>query len=157
MDDLGVKTNDLMILSSDLAATFGGSVPEATAAMGSALRGEFEPLRRFGISLNQADINARALTMSGKDNEKQLTKTEKALATQALMYEQSADAQGAFARESNTLAGQQERLKAKFENLKATVGTYLLPAMTAVTAWVSDNMQPAFEKIGRASCRERVF
>ena len=38
----------------------------------------------------------------------QLTKQEKALATQALIFEQSADAAGAFARESDTLAGQQE-------------------------------------------------
>ncbi|GMA34743.1 hypothetical protein [Demequina litorisediminis] len=144
MKDLGKTTNNLIGLSSDLAATFGGDVQTATEAMGSALRGEFEPLRKYGISLSQAEINARALAKSGKTNEKQLTKTEKALATQELMYEQSADAQGAFARESNTLAGQQERLKAKFENIMATLGTYLLPVMTKVTEYVSKNLEPAF-------------
>lgn len=147
LDQLGGKTNDLIGLSSDLAATFGGTVSEATAAMGSALRGEFEPLRRFGISLNQADINAKALAMSGRSNVKELTKQEKALATQALMYEQSADAQGAFAREANTLAGQQERLGARFENIKATLGTYLLPIMTRLTALVGDRLEPAMEAL----------
>src|SRR5690606_20138835 len=45
-----------------------------------------------------------------------------------------ADAQGAFARESTTLAGAQQRLAAGTENLYATLGTSLLPAVTAVTA-----------------------
>lgn len=147
MEELGGRTNNLIGLAGDLSATFGGDVAGATAAMGSALRGEFEPLRAYGISLSQADINARALVDSGKANVDQLTKEEKALATQALMYEQSADAQGAFARESNTLAGQSERLKAGFENIKAQLGTYLLPVLTTVVAYLSDNMQPAFDAL----------
>lgn len=149
LDALAGKTNDLIGVSADLAATFGGPVTEASNAMASALRGEFEPLRRYGVSLSQADINARALADSGKASAKELTKQEKALATQALILEQSADASGAFARESNTLAGQQERLKAKLQNLSATIGGYLLPIMTKVTGWLSDRLEPAFQSVTR--------
>lgn len=147
MDALAGKTNDLIGISADLAATFGGPVTDASNAMASALRGEFEPLRKYGVSLSQADIQARALADTGKKSAKDLTKQEKALATQALILSQSTDAQGAFARESNTLAGQQERLKAKFENITTTVGTYLLPVLTKVTAWLSDNLEPAFQTV----------
>lgn len=147
MDELGGKTNDLMGLSADLAATFGGPVTQASNAMASALRGEFEPLRQYGVSLNAAAIEARALADSGKANAKELTNQEKALATQALIYEQTTDAQGAFARESNTLAGQQERLKAKLENIAATAGTYLLPVLTTMVAWLSERVGPAFEAV----------
>ncbi|WP_102509087.1 phage tail protein [Sanguibacter massiliensis] len=149
MDELAGKTNGLIKTSADLAATFGGTVTDSANAMASALRGEFEPLRRYGVSLSQADIQARALADSGKKSVKELTKQEKAVATQALILEQSADAQGAFAREANTLAGQQERLKAKFENVKATLGTKLLPVMTKVTTWVSDRLDPAMEGLQR--------
>lgn len=131
LDQLAGKTNDLVGRAADLAATFGGPVTEASNAMASALRGEFEPLRRYGVSLSVADINARALADSNKASVDELTKVEKAAAAQALIFEQSADAAGAFGRESDTLAGQQERLKANLENISATVGAALLPAMTA--------------------------
>lgn len=131
MDQLGAKTNDLVTRSADLAATFGGPVADASRAMSSALRGEFEPLRRYGVSLNVADINARALRDTNKSSVAELTKQDKALATQALIFEQSKDAAGAFARESNTLAGTLERLKANSENIATTVGGALLPAFTA--------------------------
>ena len=145
MDKLAGKTNKLIGVSADLAATFGGKVTDASNAMASALRGEFEPLRKYGVSLSQADIQARALADSGKNSAKELTKQEKALATQSLILEQSTDAAGAFSRESGTLAGQQERLKAKLENLAARIGGYLLPVMTKITAWVSDRLGPAFD------------
>jgi len=141
MDQLGEKTNDLVVRGADLAATFGGPVDKAVGAIGSALRGEFEPLRAYGVALSQAEINARALADSGKTNAASLTTQEKALATQALVFEKSADAAGQFARESNTLAGQQERLKALWGNISTTLGSVLLPALTAVTGAVAGFMQ----------------
>lgn len=138
MDQLAGKTNDLITVSADLAATFGGPVTQASNAMASALRGEFEPLRQYGVSLNQADINTKALAMSGKSSVDQLTKQEKALATQTLILEQSTDAAGAFARESDTLAGKQERLRANVENVATKIGTAFLPMVTLAVGVVGD-------------------
>ena len=129
-------------------ATFGGPVTGASNAMASALRGEFEPLRRYGVSLSQAEINSRALADTGKATAAELTKQEKALATQALIMEQSTDAAGAFARESNTLAGQSERLKANLEDLGASVGEALLPPLTALAEWVTTEGLPKLEEFG---------
>jgi hypothetical protein len=53
-----------------------------------------------------------------------------------LLFEQTTDAQGAFRRESNTLAGAQERLRAKWENLKDTLGRKLLPVGQRVLTWL---------------------
>lgn len=131
LNELAGATDNLVSRSADLAATFGGPVTDASNAVASALRGEFEPLRRYGVALSVAEINARAMADTGKTNADQLTKQEKALATQALIMEQSADAAGAFARESDTLAGQQERLRANSENLSAMIGGALLPLFTA--------------------------
>ena len=133
MDGLGKQTNELVVLGADLAATFGGSTSDAVSALSSLLRGERDPIERYGVSLKQADINARLAEkgMSGLTGE--AAKQANTLVTLELLYEQTADAQGQFARESTTLAGAQQRLFAGIENLSATFGTALLPAVTAVT------------------------
>ncbi|MGC5584154.1 hypothetical protein ACPYOC_07385 [Ornithinimicrobium sp. W1665] len=148
MKELAGTTDELISRSSDLAATFGGTVVDASNAMASALRGEFEPLRQYGVSLNQADINARALADSGKANVAELTKQEKALATQALIMEQSADAAGMFAAENDTLAGKMERAKAVAGNLAAEFGAVFLPAATAAMGYLLEQGVPAIQALG---------
>jgi hypothetical protein len=133
LDQLAGKTNDLVTVAADLAATFGGDVTEATTAVTSALRGEFEPLRRFGIALSVAQIESKALEMTQKDLAKELTAAEKSAATQALIFQGAADASGQFARESETLAGKQQRLNAELENIKAVIGEALLPSVVDAT------------------------
>lgn len=147
MKELANQTDILVTLAADLAATFGGTVEEAANAMNAALRGEFEPIRRFGIALSQAQIQEKALTMTQKESADQLTKREKLLATQALLMQQGADASGQFARESDTLANRQQVLQAKFENLSATMGEKLLPiAEVLAEALIRVVDSPGFQK-----------
>lgn len=145
-DQVTGQTNDLIKKGADLAAQFGGSTSDAVSALSALMRGEADPIERYGVSIKDADIKAR---MAADGTDKLTGAQGKAARTQAilaLLNKQTADAQGAFARESNTLAGQQERLKAKFENIVATLGQYFIPVATKVTAWISDRMGPAFEK-----------
>lgn len=127
LETLAGKTDTLLTLASDLSATFGGTVEEAATAMNAALRGEFEPIRRFGIALSQAQINERALHDTRKKGESSLTKSEKLQAAYNLLLEQGADASGQFARESDTLQNRQQVLAAKWENISATLGEKMLP------------------------------
>jgi hypothetical protein len=131
---LGQQTDDLIRVGADLSAQFGGSTKDAVAALSSLLRGEREPIKRFGVSLGEVDIQAKLLEMGLAGLTGEAGKNAKLQATLALLYEQTADAAGAFTRESTTLAGAQQRLAAGTENLFATFGTALLPAMVAVTA-----------------------
>lgn len=147
MKELASQTDVLVTLAADLAATFGGSVEEAANAMNAALRGEFEPIRRFGIALSVAQIQEEALTMSHKNSITELTKRDKILATQNLLLEQGADASGQFARESDTLANRQQVLNAKWENLSATMGEKLLPiAEVLATALIQLVDSPGFQR-----------
>lgn len=50
-------------LASDLASFFNTSPEEAITAIGAAFRGETEPIRQYGVMLNQASIEAKALEM----------------------------------------------------------------------------------------------
>ncbi|AXC35370.1 tape measure protein [Microbacterium phage Sippinontea] len=131
---LAGKTNELIGLGADLSAQFGGSTSDAVSALSSLLRGERDPIERYGVSINEAAVQAKMAEMGLTGLTGEAEKNAKLQATLALLYQQTADAQGAFARESTTLAGAQQRLAAGAENLFATFGTALLPAFTAVTA-----------------------
>lgn len=133
MDEVGGKTIDLTQRAADMAATFGGPVDEAVSAITAALRGESDPIEKYGVSLKAADIEARALADSGKKTAKELTSQELAAARLALIFDQTASSAGQFGRESDTAAGKAERLKAKQENLSAQMGQYLLPITVKLT------------------------
>lgn len=126
-------TKDLISLGADLAATFGGTTTEAVEALSSALRGEADPAERYGLSLNQTAINAE-LAAKGLDKLKgDQLKAAKAQTVLALATKQAGGALGQFGREADTAAGQSQRAAAQWENAKATLGTSLLPVVTAVT------------------------
>jgi phage-related protein len=138
LDEAANKTNGLIGLSSDLAATFGGSTADAAGALGAALRGEFDPAEKFGLALSMNAVQAQAAQMGFKKVNGTLSTHDQRLATLALIYKQTGDAQGQFAAQTNTLAEQQQILSAKATNLAAQLGSVLLPAATQVTSWASD-------------------
>lgn len=148
LDDATGKTNDLVGLGADLAAQFGGTTADAVSALSSLLRGERDPIERYGVSINQAAIDAEkaSLGLSGLTGE--ADKNANLQATLALLTRQTADAQGAFAREADTAAGAQQRASAEWDNTIAQLGESLLPLMTelagslqGVAQWVSQNTE----------------
>lgn len=131
MDEVATKTGDLITLGSDLAATFGGTTADAVAAISSLMRGERDPIERYGVSIKQADINAR-LAAEGLDGlTGDAAKAAESQVTLALLSEQTAAAQGQFARETDSAAGSQQIATAKWEDARAKLGEGLLPIVTA--------------------------
>src|SRR5690606_6310929 len=63
-----------------------------------------------------------------------------------MLNEQTADAQGQFARESGTAAGQQQRLAAQVENLKVSLGQKLLPIFTKVMQFITGTVVPWLQR-----------
>ena len=116
----------------DLAATLGGNTNDAVSALGSALRGEFDPLERFGIALKASEINAKAVSMGLAKSESSVDAYAKGQATLALVTERSAFAQGQFAKEADTAQGQQQRAAAAMEDTSAALGKSLLPIYTQI-------------------------
>jgi hypothetical protein len=132
--DEAAKTSvELAQLGADLSATFGGKPEEAVSALGAALRGEFDPLERFGISMSAAKIEAEAMKLGLADASGEIDSQAKAQAALSLITQQSANAQGQFAREQGTTAGQMAITAAEFENAKAQLGEGFLPIMTKAT------------------------
>jgi hypothetical protein len=145
-DQLATFTNDFITLSADLASFNNATPDEAINAIGAALRGEAEPLRRFGVLLNDATLKAAAMELGIYSGSGALTAQQKILAAQKVIYEQTGDAQGDFERTSDGLANQQRILSAQLENVQIKIGEALLPAFTKLVKFVNDFVVPALDK-----------
>jgi hypothetical protein len=148
---------DFTKLASDLASFNNTSPEEAIQAIGSALRGESEPLRKYGVMLNDAALKAEAAAQGIYNGIGPLNDRQKILAAEAVIYKQTADAQGDFARTSDGLANKQRIFKAQLDNLVTTIGGKLLPIFMKLTDFITTKLGPtigmltkAFEKDGLA-------
>ena len=145
-DKLSGFSTEFVTLAGDLAS-FNNTTPEqAINAIGSALRGEAEPLRKFGVLLDDATLRQKALELGiVKTTKDALTPQQKVLAAQAAIFEQTTAAQGDFERTSDSLANKQKILQAEFANVKTEIGRALIPAFTVLVDIVSDKILPAFK------------
>lgn len=126
-------------LASDLAS-FNNSTPEeAVEALGAALRGESEPIRRFGVMLDDATLKARALEMGLiSTTSGTLPPAIKMQAAYAEILAQTTSAQGDFARTADGMANSQRTAAAEAENAKAALGEGMRPILTAVYQGAAD-------------------
>lgn len=146
-DDLGTFSTDLVALASDMASFANTSPEEAAEALGAALRGESEPIRKYGVMLDDAALKAEAMAMGIYDGKGALTTQQKVLAAQAAIFKQTSDAQGDFARTSDGVANQQRIMAAQFENVKASLGKALIPAFSAALGFITNKVIPIFSSL----------
>lgn len=133
MDTVASKSILLTERAADMASVFNTDVGTALEAIQAGLRGEADPLEKFGVGLSAAKVEAHALAMTGKDVAKSLTEQELALARVDLIMQQSASTQGDFASTSGELANATRIQQAKMEELQATIGEKLIPVQLAIT------------------------
>jgi hypothetical protein len=105
--DLVGFSTDLVQLASDLASFNNTSPEEAIQAIGAALRGESEPIRAYGVLLDDATLKARAFEMGIYDGTGVLTQQQRVLAAQAEILAQTTTQQGDFARTADGAANAQ--------------------------------------------------
>jgi len=126
--ELATFSTDMTQLAGDMAS-FRGTTPEqAIQAIGAALRGETEPIRQYGVLIDDASTKQQALKMGLiSTTSDALTPQNRVLAVQQLILKQTSDAQGDFARTADSTANVQKRLTAEWENAQATLGGKLAP------------------------------
>ena len=134
-------------LASDMASFFNTSPEEAIMAIGAAFRGESEPIRRYGVLLNEASLKDEALRQGLiKTTSEALTPQQKVLASQALIMQQTTAAQGDFARTSDQLANSTRIAKAQLEDAAAALGTKLLPLVNKGVNFINGLLE-AFQQL----------
>lgn len=153
---LATFSTDLVQLAGDMASFRGTSPEQAIEAIGAALRGETEPIRAYGVLLDDASVRQQALAMGLiKTTKEALTPQQRVLATQALILKQTSDAQGDYARTADSAANVQKTLRAESANLSAEIGEKLAPAIVAaqkagigLIQWVTDNQAAIIPFVG---------
>jgi len=122
-------------LAADMASFNNASPEETLLALRSGLSGEMEPLKKYGVALNEAAMKSMALSMGLGDNILALSEAEKVQIRYAIIVKQTSMAQGDFARTSEGLANTTRIAKAQIADMSATMGAQLLPiALKGVTA-----------------------
>jgi hypothetical protein len=126
-EDLVTFSTDFVTLASDLASFNNTSPQDAINAIGAALRGEAEPIRRYNVLLSDAVLKNRALKLGIYDGNGALTSQQKIMAVQAEIFDQANDAIGDFERTSDGFANTAKTLTAQMEDLAAAIGGQVLP------------------------------
>jgi len=119
-------------LAQDLSSFYNVAEDDALAKLRSGLAGESEPLRDFGVFLNEAAVQAKGLAMGLELVDGKLTDQAKVLARAALILEQTKDAQGDATRTSDSYANSVRRLAGAWNELAARLGQSILPVATRV-------------------------
>lgn len=148
-------SDKLIRRAADMHAAFGktgDTVADVSDGISAAMRGEYDTLERFGVQLSANKVerlaNAAAMRQYGRSVDDLRPKQQDAIKQQAVyqgIMQQSSKVAGQFARESDTLAGKQARLAAKFEDAKAKLGGVLLPVATRFTDLLIKKGVPALE------------
>lgn len=145
---------DIIQLAADLASFNNIEVADAVEKLRAGLVGEAEPLRTLGVNINEAATQAKALELGLVGANGQLSEAAKVQARYALILEQTATAQGDFARTADGLANTQRTVAAEFENARQEIGQALVPAYEAILDILPglieglEQLEPAFRAVG---------
>jgi phage-related protein len=139
---------DLTTRASDFASVMNLDVNDAAQLFQSGLAGETEPLRKYGIDLSAAAVQAHALAKGIWNGKGEMTEAQKVQARYSLLMKSTNKTAGDFANTSDGLANRQRIANAQWKNAKASIGQSLLPVMQAFTGFLQDKVVPAVQAFG---------
>lgn len=122
----------------DIGSLFNVEDAEAFRAIISGISGETEPMKRFGVVVNQAAVEAELLRLGFEGNVTEASEAAKAIARANIIIQRTAVANGDAARTAESAANQFKRAKDEFFETAIVLGNQLLPAVTSVTRATTD-------------------
>jgi hypothetical protein len=164
-DQAAAMSTQMLDLSGALSAWSGGTIDAAGVSdiMTKALLGERDGLKQLGISISEADVQARLAAKGQKGLTGAALEQAKAQATLELILEKSTDAQKAWADGSMDSIKAQNEAKASGAELQEQLTRALYPALqglvpiiTDVAGWVGDRLPGMMAKTQEFVQRELV-
>lgn len=131
------QAQNLTQLAGDMASFFGGTTADAATAINSALTGEFEPLKRYGVIINDTLLKAELLALTGEKVTGTLTGQQKQMATLSLITKGTTTVQGDYARNADGATNAQRTMTASLKDAATALGTILLPYVTKAVQFVT--------------------
>ena len=141
--DAAKMSTQLGKLAADASSFYNVPLPEALQAIQSGLVGEAEPMRRFGVLLNEEAVNAEAARLGLEKRGKEFTEGAKAQARASLIMSGMKDASGDLERTQGSLSNRMRELRGRFENFTTSVGEKVVPVVL--------KLFDGLEKVGSSS------
>lgn len=147
-DEAARMSTKMVGLAGDLGSFRNVDPTEMLDRLRSGLAGEAEPLRKFGIFISEARVEAEALGMGMQMVNGKFTDAQKIQARYNIILEDSKKAQGDFGRTLGTSLPNQIRvLRAQMVNLAASVGKVLIPVLVKAAKAVNEIIGPLITAI----------
>ena len=125
-------------LAVDVASFNNASDTETMMAFQSALVGNHETVRRFGVVITEATLKQELLRMGINKASKDVTNAEKVQARLNLIIAGTSDAHGDATRTSGSFANSSKALSAQLEELQVSVMQPLLPVLTDIVKGMTE-------------------
>lgn len=122
----------LTALAGDMASFYNVRQDVAQTALNSVFTGETESLKKFGIVMTEANLNAFALSKGITKSYSAMSQAEKVALRYHYVLKSTANAQGDFARTSGSWANQVRILKEQFNQLLGILGKGLIQVLTPI-------------------------
>lgn len=146
-DSVVQLSTDLVGLAGDMASFYNIDIETAFEKIRSGMSGEIEPLKQLGINMSVANMEAYALAEGIEKPWKKMSQQEKTMLRYNYLLEQTADAQGDFARTSDSYANQQRIMELTLQNLSAELGEKLLPVALEFTQMITESAPNIMDNI----------
>lgn len=138
MSDMSIN---LTKLTADMASFYNVEQEAVAKSLQSVFTGETEPLRRYGLDLTNATLQAWALAQGLDVNVQKMSQMEKTALRYRYVMANTAAAQGDFARTSDTWHNSLVRLSQSFQQLGGIVGGVLINAFKPFISALNSAMQ----------------
>jgi hypothetical protein len=150
-DQAVVMSNEVVKLAADLGSFNNLPTAQVMLDMQSALVGNFETMKKYGVVLNETVVKQEAQNMGLYNGKGLLDANIKAQVAYKLMVKGSTAAIGDQHRTMGSYANQMKQLMANVEDLSAMIGNQLLPYATkivqATNDWVKANDKLIKQKV----------
>ena len=128
-------------LAADMASFYNMPFDEAFSKIQSGMAGMSMPLRQLGIDMTETSVAAYAAAAGFETEYSKMSEAEQQIVRYQYLMKATSDAQGDFARTSDSYANSQRRLATGFDTLKAQLGEALLPIATDISNAVADLLE----------------
>ena len=125
-------SNEVVKLAADLGSFNNVPTDRVIQDINSALVGNFETMKKYGVVLNETTIKQEAMNMGLWDGKGVIDASTKAQVAFALSLKGSADAQGDMLRTAGSFANVMKASGKRLEDLGAMIGKELLPGLSSL-------------------------